>query len=356
MPGKSSAAPAIRPWAGARYLSYPGAQDGPQRHLLDPTRQDLSGADGRCTPAGKWTTSPGKLGHFRNFPGQGEWPVLQFMEALEVTGYYGPLSLEIFNDQFRAGSARSVAVDGHRSRHLPARPAGREEQGFRPCLISTVAAAFEGFGHRVHRIRGRLGAGLRSSNTCSRHSGLAAPPAQVKNRHGLRRGGDQPCRQHRERRLPTPSTLRMARGLCLGTKVDKVANSRAKLLDQPLRQPVAPGELDITAVRGVAAARCTIWIRSTNWWAGWDIEFEAAAETPAPPVGLTTVGLLCNRCSTKRCYVLWLAIAHRHEENSGAGRGRSRRAVKSEVIEFNNSSLPSSETLPRAHIRSCCAS
>ena len=53
--------------------------------------------------------------HFRNFPGQGELPVLDFMEALSATGYDGALSLEIFNDQFRAGSPRSVAVDGHRS-------------------------------------------------------------------------------------------------------------------------------------------------------------------------------------------------------------------------------------------------
>ena len=53
--------------------------------------------------------------HFRNFPGQGDLPLLDFMEALAATGYDGPLSLEIFNDQFRAGSARSVAVDGHRS-------------------------------------------------------------------------------------------------------------------------------------------------------------------------------------------------------------------------------------------------
>ena len=53
--------------------------------------------------------------HFRNFPGQGELPVLDFMEALSATGYDGALSLEIFNDQFRAGSARSLAVDGHRS-------------------------------------------------------------------------------------------------------------------------------------------------------------------------------------------------------------------------------------------------
>src|SRR6478736_10258484 len=53
--------------------------------------------------------------HFRNFPGQGELPVNDFMRALLSTRYDGALSLEIFNDQFRAGSARSVAVDGHRS-------------------------------------------------------------------------------------------------------------------------------------------------------------------------------------------------------------------------------------------------
>ena len=41
--------------------------------------------------------------HFRNFPGQGELPLLDFMEALHATDYDGPLSLEIFNDQFRAG-------------------------------------------------------------------------------------------------------------------------------------------------------------------------------------------------------------------------------------------------------------
>jgi 4-hydroxyphenylpyruvate dioxygenase len=53
--------------------------------------------------------------HFRCFPGQGDLPVLGFMEAVIATGYSGPLSLEIFNDQFRAGSAARTAVDGLRS-------------------------------------------------------------------------------------------------------------------------------------------------------------------------------------------------------------------------------------------------
>ncbi|MGH6762638.1 MAG: 4-hydroxyphenylpyruvate dioxygenase family protein [Phyllobacterium sp.] len=37
------------------------------------------------------------------------------MRAVAATGYEGYLSLEIFNDQFRGGSTRSIAIDGHRS-------------------------------------------------------------------------------------------------------------------------------------------------------------------------------------------------------------------------------------------------
>jgi len=52
--------------------------------------------------------------HYRNMPGQGALPVADFMAAIEATGYDGYYSLEIFNDQFRAGSARQTAVDGRR--------------------------------------------------------------------------------------------------------------------------------------------------------------------------------------------------------------------------------------------------
>jgi len=53
--------------------------------------------------------------HFRCFPGQGDLPVVKFMEAVQATGYTGAWSLEIFNDQFRAGSAVRTATDGLRS-------------------------------------------------------------------------------------------------------------------------------------------------------------------------------------------------------------------------------------------------
>lgn len=53
--------------------------------------------------------------HLRNMPGEGDLPVKDFVKAIYATGYQGYLSLEIFNDQFRGGSARVVAKDGHRS-------------------------------------------------------------------------------------------------------------------------------------------------------------------------------------------------------------------------------------------------
>jgi 4-hydroxyphenylpyruvate dioxygenase len=53
--------------------------------------------------------------HFRNMPGEGDLPVEAFTSAVAETGYDGYFSLEIFNDQFRGGSAKAIAADGHRS-------------------------------------------------------------------------------------------------------------------------------------------------------------------------------------------------------------------------------------------------
>jgi 4-hydroxyphenylpyruvate dioxygenase len=53
--------------------------------------------------------------HYRCFPGQGELDVVGFTKAALDTGYTGPLSLEIFNDEFRSAPARANAVDAKRS-------------------------------------------------------------------------------------------------------------------------------------------------------------------------------------------------------------------------------------------------
>jgi 4-hydroxyphenylpyruvate dioxygenase len=53
--------------------------------------------------------------HYRCYPGQGDYPIVDYLDAATRSGYRGPLSLEIFNDQFRGASAAAIAVDGMRS-------------------------------------------------------------------------------------------------------------------------------------------------------------------------------------------------------------------------------------------------
>jgi 4-hydroxyphenylpyruvate dioxygenase len=53
--------------------------------------------------------------HHRLFPGQGELPVVHLLQDLCATGWSGTLSLEVFNDEFRAAPSRRIARDGLRS-------------------------------------------------------------------------------------------------------------------------------------------------------------------------------------------------------------------------------------------------
>lgn len=53
--------------------------------------------------------------HFRCFPGQGEFDLAGFLAPILKSSYSGPLSLEVFNDGFRAAPPRANAADGLRS-------------------------------------------------------------------------------------------------------------------------------------------------------------------------------------------------------------------------------------------------
>lgn len=79
--------------------------------------------------------------HFRNMPGEGDLDVTGFVRAIAATGYAGPLSLEIFNDQFRAGLPRLVARDGYRSLIALADRARRAEPALRVDLAPFPAPA-----------------------------------------------------------------------------------------------------------------------------------------------------------------------------------------------------------------------
>ncbi len=53
--------------------------------------------------------------HYRCFPGQGDLKVAEFLAAILRLGYVGPISLEIFNDDFRGAPPRQNAIDAMRS-------------------------------------------------------------------------------------------------------------------------------------------------------------------------------------------------------------------------------------------------
>ncbi|WP_209323950.1 bifunctional sugar phosphate isomerase/epimerase/4-hydroxyphenylpyruvate dioxygenase family protein [Brevibacterium renqingii] len=53
--------------------------------------------------------------HHRVFPGEGAWDLTDFLTRVALTGYAGPVSLEVFNDSFRQADTQRTAVDGLRS-------------------------------------------------------------------------------------------------------------------------------------------------------------------------------------------------------------------------------------------------
>src|SRR5579872_4432546 len=229
--------------------------------------------------------------HFRNFPGQGDLPLDPFMDALDATGFDGLFSLEIFNDQFRGGLTRQVAVDGHRSlvflldrlrqrAHHPiaeqpelpprARCLGVEFIEF--AMDDQAAPAFE---------RQLAGLGFRRSG---QHISK-----QVTRWHQ----GDVNVVVNLEKEGFAHSyNLTHGTAVCaIGLRVDDAAAAldRAQaLFDTPFRQAVGPGELQIPCVRGLGGSLVYFIDPKTDLARVWDIEFKAVADAQ-PEAGLTRV-------------------------------------------------------------------
>jgi len=204
--------------------------------------------------------------HFRCFPGQGNLPVADFMKAIDATGYKGPLSLEIFNDQFRAQSTREVAIDAMRSLVLM-----ESEQRKAASSISARAkvsdTAFVEFAvDQTH----------------------AAPLAKLLRELGFRLTG-----RHRSKAVERWSQgdinllinssdnsfarshyLTHGSGACaIALEVDNVANTmnRAEALQATIfRQAVGPGEMTIPAIRGVGGSLLYFLEPASP---NWDIDF-----------------------------------------------------------------------------------
>lgn len=208
--------------------------------------------------------------HFRCFPGQGNLPVGDFMKAIESTGYKGALSLEIFNDQFRAQSTKEVALDGMRSLLLlgdektlrdRTKVSGVHfvEFAVDPTHAAPLAALLRQLGFRL--------TGRHRSKAVERWS----------------QGAIDLLINSSENSFARSHYVTHGSGVCaIAMEVDGVAAmmSRADTLQATtFRQPVGPGEMTIPAIRGVGGSLLYfLEPQSPNW----DVDFVAVAGEDAP--------------------------------------------------------------------------
>ena len=231
--------------------------------------------------------------HYRCFPGQGELPIGAFMDALQATGFDGLLSLEIFNDSFRAGSARSVAIDGQRSLllmldalqrrtgvavvGLPALPPRAHCRGvdfIEFAMDETAGAKFEA----ALAALGFAKAGAHKSKAVTR----------------WRQGGINLVVNCEKEGFAHSFNITHGSSVCaLALNVDDAAAAlarAARLLDQPFRQVVRAGEIYIPAVRGLGGSLLYFIDDKTDLGRHWEVDFDVPPQGgDGTGAGLTTV-------------------------------------------------------------------
>jgi 4-hydroxyphenylpyruvate dioxygenase len=230
--------------------------------------------------------------HFRNFPGQGELPILDFMEALAATGYDGPLSLEIFNDQFRAGSARSVALDGRRSLLYLLDQLAVKNKSLLPAITKLPARA-KALGTEFVEFAVDDASAPRLEHMLSTLGFRRAGRHKSKAVTRWHQGGINLVVNTEKEGFAHSFNITHGSAVCaLGLKVDNAATTfeRAKLLlDEPFRQLAGPGELDIPAVRGVGGSLVYFLDSGSELRRVWEAEFDETGADGSNAAGLTAV-------------------------------------------------------------------
>ena len=227
--------------------------------------------------------------HFRNMPGEGDLPVVDFMRAVAATGYAGPLSLEIFNDQFRGGSPRTISVDGHRSLvylmdqvaklepdiklTAPPMPARQEVEGIAFVEFTADEAEAEALAALFTQMGFRR-AGQHRTKAVTRYTQGEINLVINTEREGLAHST-----------YITHGTSAYAIGLRVADAAAAVARAKG-LGAQIFEQPVGDGELSIPAIRGVGGGVIYFLDRTSDLARVWDIEFDPVPSEPADGCGL----------------------------------------------------------------------
>lgn len=229
--------------------------------------------------------------HWRCMPGQGDFDLASFMAALAATGYDGHLSLEIFNDRFRAGSARSVALDGHRSliwlvdeaqRRLDRAIAGAVVLPPRAPVADVEFVEFAVDEADLPKFEALLSA--MGFTRAGRHR---SKDVALWRQGAIRIVVNSDKEGFAHSYQITHGTSVCALALRVPNAPATIARA-ASLLDTPHRGAVGPGELDIPAVRGLGGS-LVYFVDSASALGRWaEVDFEATGVT-ADDVGLIAI-------------------------------------------------------------------
>jgi 3-dehydroshikimate dehydratase len=238
--------------------------------------------------------------HFRNMPGEGDLAVGRFMRAVMATGYAGPVSLEIFNDQFRGGPARATARDGYRSLVALMDDVRRSEPDIAvelpdmPARIAVEGTSFLEFACRddeARQLEGLLG--TLGFHRAGRHISKVISVWQQ---------GDIRIVLNEETTGFAASFWNLhGTSICdIGVKVAdaRATVERARHLGaDPFHQPPGPGELDIPAIRGLGGSVLHFIDDASGLAEVWEVEFVRGDGDGTPDAGLTHVDHIAQTMS-----------------------------------------------------------
>ncbi|QDC08600.1 sugar phosphate isomerase/epimerase and 4-hydroxyphenylpyruvate domain-containing protein [Oceanicola sp. D3] len=230
--------------------------------------------------------------HFRNMPGEGDLAVTEFMRAVAATGYCGPISLEIFNDQFRGGKPAGLALDGHRSLVALMDDVRRLEPDIRidlPDLPPRVAV--EGVSFIEFATRGDEAAAL---ETFLKTMGFSHVGTHLSKSVALWQQGDIRIVVNTEDTGFAQSAY-MAHGttICdLGLSVASGADTERRAValgSAPFQQPLGPGEMKIPAIRSVGGSVMHFIDEASGLSDVWNVEFQPVEGAPKADAGLSRI-------------------------------------------------------------------
>ena len=237
--------------------------------------------------------------HFRNMPGEGDLDVTGFMQAVMATGYSGPISLEIFNDQFRGGSPTTIAKDGHRSLIAlmddvrRAEPTVTVDMPAMPPRIGVDGVSFVEFASR--------GAEAEQLEAMLQTLGFEKAGNHIAKNLALWTQGDVRIVVNRETEGYASSAYTMhGTTVCdIGLSVDNAAATVARAMAlgaNTFNQPVGPGELDIPAIRGLSGSVIHFIDEESGLSNVWSVEF-TSDENVGAGAGLRSIDHLAQTMS-----------------------------------------------------------